>query len=168
MAESQEVVGAGLWLRIQGGPQAAGGPRPWGVLIISSSAEARGLCGGLVVPWQQVRPGVGVLSITRIPGAEAPSQRPRPGHKGRDHSIFPHRLEGRWPGPWAQPPSLGVGGFKLEMSVDPLLSFLARAPSPQPGLLRTGVRLLLDGWTPAEAPTALSRSDFDGHHVPDV
>lgn len=52
--------------------------------------------------------------------------------------------------------------------MDPLFSFLASAPSPQPALLGTGVRVLLHGWAPAEAPTALRRSHFGGHHVPDV
>lgn len=99
---------------------------------------------------------------------EASSQRPRPGHEGRGHAIFPHRPEGGRPGPWALPPPLGRGAFEPESSAAPLLPSLAGAASPQPDLHGAGVRALLGGWAPAGAPAALRRSDVDGHHVPDV
>lgn len=36
------------------------------------------------------------------------------------------------------------------------------------GLLGTGVRALLGGWTPVEAPSAPSRSNFHGQQAPDA
>lgn len=169
-----------------GGHEAAGGPRPGGVLIPPSSPARRGSGGWLVVSSQQggrwpVGGGPGrprkaggqarvslLLSGTVASVAEVASQRPRPGHKGRGHSVSPYRLEGRWPGLGARAPLLGVRDLKPERSVELLLSFLALAEGPQDGLLGTGVRGLLRGWTSGDALSALRRIDFDGDRAPDV
>ena len=113
---------------------------------------ADGGWGGLTAGWAAdregsgraaVRSGLSVLfSEALATGADASSQRPRPGHKDRDHSIPHHGPEGRQP---------RLGAFRPERPVGPPLSFLASAEGPQRDLLGTGVWGLLAGRTRGQA-----------------
>uniref|UniRef100_A0A5F5PUR2 Collectrin, amino acid transport regulator n=1 Tax=Equus caballus TaxID=9796 RepID=A0A5F5PUR2_HORSE len=109
---------------------------PWSADPSQLSSEARlwGLVGGVLAAGWAVGGGrwpVGgapgrprkaggqarvslLLSGTVASVAEVASQRPRPGHKGRGHSVSPYRLEGRWPGLGARAPLLGVRDLKPE------------------------------------------------------
>ena len=89
-----------------------GGVGAWGVLGLEQ--------GRLQTGKAQAGPEVW-FSDAVAPAAEAGSQRPRLGHKGRDHSVPTHGLEGRQPGLRALPPPLGLRTVKNKQGSSKLL-----------------------------------------------
>ena len=136
---------------------ADGGRRGWGVLALEQ--------GGLQAGKAQAGPEI-CFSDAVEPAAEAASQRTRLGHKGRDHSVPTHGLEGRQPGLRALPQSLGLRTVKQVRLVEAPFSFLASSEGSQSGLIGTDVRLLQPGQARVDAAGALREGDLDGHQAP--
>lgn len=145
---------------------------PWGLGV--ADGERWGGCW----PWSRVGCRQGMLrqggrsgrcsmsSDAVAPVVEAAPQRPRLGHKGRNHSIPPHGLEGGQPGLRTLPPSLGLRTVKQLRLVKAPFFFLASTEGPQSGLIGTEIRLFRSGQTRVDAARALREGDLDGHLSP--
>ena len=151
-------------------------------LFSAGSAEPGLLGPGLQQGCPQSRAGgTLVASLRRADitgsGAEAPLQRPRPGHIMGHHPVSDQGLEGRGPGLRAPGAAAALRNLKPEGPVKPPFPLLALAERSQHRLLGTRVAVLLSRWTPSragpllwectEAPIVLQRRDLDGHWAGD-